>query len=468
MSRIRSLFALVLLATPLASLGDEPKAGPLLIEQPRADYVARRRELMKTLKASDTNRNQPGETIVLLRGEDDQGKEDFEEGRFRQHNNFAYLTGVEAPGAWLLLTPSQDRATLYLPPRAGYSRMNGENTKPGSGSETAEALGFDAVEPTSKLLGDLFTMLADPMRRGSGGGSSVIFTLTPNPTATDTRPASTFVKFLKEGAPNTSFRDIAPMLGEMRKIKTLTEIAILQKAIDITGDAQEEVMKAIRPEIFEYQLEGKLFGAFLNGGALRAGFASIVGSGPNATIPHYFANDRKIEDGDMVVVDIGAEYKMYTADITRTYPANGKFSPRQREIYQLVLDAQTAAFEHTKLNKTTMGELNGFVREYLRKSPLRAKDTDGKEYTMDHFFIHGLGHYLGMDVHDVGDYAKPMQVGEVFTIEPGLYIRPENIGVRIEDDYLMTETGPIKMSKNITSDVDEIEKKIAAGRVKSH
>lgn len=227
-------------------------------------------------------------------------------------------------------------------------------------------------------------------------------------------------------------------------------------------------MKAIRPEIHEYQLEGKLIGAFLNGGALRPGFASIVGSGPNATIPHYFANDRKIEDGDMVVVDIGAEYKMYTADITRTYPANGKFTPRQREIYQLVLDAQTAAFEHTKLGKTTMAELTEFVRDYFRKSPLRAKDTDGKEYTMEHFFIHGLGHYLGMDVHDVGDYAKPMQVGEVFTIEPGLYIRPENIGVRIEDDYLMTETGPVKMSKNIVSDIDGIEKKIAAGRAKTN
>src|SRR5262249_52978101 len=149
-----------------------------------------------------------------------------------------------------------------------------------------------------------------------------------------------FIRLLKEGAPATDFLDLAPILGELRKAKTPTELALLQKAIDITGAAQDRVLRYIRPGLYEYQLEGFVHGTFLDGGALRAGFASIIGSGPNATIPHYFDNNRRLEDGDLVVVDIGAEYRYYTADITRTYPASGTFTPRQKELYRLVLDAQ--------------------------------------------------------------------------------------------------------------------------------
>jgi Xaa-Pro aminopeptidase len=341
--------------------------------------------------------------------------------------------------------------------------MNGEDTRPVPGSETATRLGFEAVEPTSKLLGDVFAAIGDPFRENQAG-QAVVYVLSPNPKVLDMRADPRFVRFLKQGAPNTTFRDLAPILGEMRKAKTPAEIALLQKAIDITGEADAEVMKIIRPELFEYQLEAKVLDAFTNGGALRVGFASIIGSGPNSTIPHYFANSRRMKDGDLVVVDIGGEYDLYTADITRTFPVNGKFTPRQREIYQLVLDAQSEAEKHMEPDKTRLFEMTGFVSDYLRKSPLRAKDTDGQEHTMDHFFIHGLGHYLGLDVHDVGDGTKPMKPGEVFTIEPGLYIKSENIGIRIEDDYLMTETGPVKLSKNIPSDPDEIEKVIARGK----
>jgi Xaa-Pro aminopeptidase len=273
-----------------------------------------------------------------------------------------------------------------------------------------------------------------------------------------------FLKFLKEGAPTTEIKDITPLLAELRKAKTTAEIALLQKAIDITGVAQDDVVKSIRPGLFEYELEAKIQAAFIAGGAQRSGFASIVGSGPNSTIPHYFANRRKLEDGDLVVVDIGAEYNYYTADITRTYPANGKFTPRQRAIYQLVLDAQSAAAARVKVGETKLRDMTAWAREFLKQSPLRAKDRDGTEHTMEHFFIHGLGHYLGMDVHDVGDGSKPFQPGEVFTIEPGIYIPSEDLGVRIEDDYLTTERGLEKLSKNIPSDPDEIERLIAQAK----
>jgi Xaa-Pro aminopeptidase len=457
-----ALIALVSIA-PARGQDAKPSEQPQLLAQPRADYQARRRALIESL-AKEGNRSP---VVAVLRGGDDTGKEDFEEGRFRQGNDFAYLTGVDTPGAWLVVLPKSKTATLYLPPKSGFSVMNGENRNFGPGKEAAEALGFDAVEPTSKLLGDLFAAIADPMRPNRfGGGGSIVYLAKPNAAALDARPDAKFTRFLREGAPGTSFRDIAPVIGELRKIKTPTEIALLQKAIDITGEANEEVIRTIKPDLFEYQLEAKIQGAFMNGGAMRPGFASIVGSGPNGTIPHYFANNRKMLDGELVVVDIGAEYELYTADVTRTYPVNGKFTSRQRELYQLVLDAQAATEESMRKGETELGGTTQFVMGYLRKSPLRAKDADGSEHTMDHYLIHGVSHYLGMDVHDVGSYAPPLKPGAVFTIEPGLYIKTENIGIRIEDDYLMTDSGLVKLTKNIASDPAEIEAKIARARKK--
>lgn len=464
---------LLALIGPPAVRDEEPKPVsaervPLLLGQPRDDYSARRHALMKKIIQAESRRNvspQPGgELVVVIRGEDDRGKEDFEVGRFRQSNSFAYLTGVEFPGAWLVLLPRQDCATLYLPPRSGHSVQGGEPAHPLASRGSAEELGMEAVEPTSKLLGDLFAAIADPIRGGGGGPKSVVYTLSPNPDRDDTRPEAHWVRFLRQGVPNTIFRDLSPILGEMRKFKTPSELALLQKAIDITGEANVELIRTIRPGVLEYQLQAKIVGAFLHAGSERPGFASIVGSGPNSTIPHYFLGARKMAEGDLVVVDIGAEYSLYTADITRTYPVNGKFTPRQREIYELVWNAQTDAASHMKPGVTRLSEMTGHVSRYLRGSPLRARDQDGEERTMDHFFTHGLGHYLGMDVHDVGDTSLPMQVGEVFTIEPGIYIKSENLGVRIEDDYVMTEDGPRKLSKGITSDPDVIQKKIAEAR----
>jgi Xaa-Pro aminopeptidase len=459
------LLALACWAPSPAPAGPQVAAEPpRLIEQPRADYQARRKELMKRIKEAESGRDR--EVLVVVRGHDDRLREDFEEGRFRQSNAFAYLTGVEAPGAGLILWPNEGRETLYLPPadpRGGPPLGPSGRTEP----TDAGSLGFDKVESTGRFLGDLFGSLGDPMRRSfrrPGSRRAVVYLLSPNPSGEPRGIDDRFTRFLREGAPNTEYKDLAPLLAELRKAKSAGEIALLRKAIAITGDAQAEVVKSIRPGLYEFQLEGKILAAFLQGGAMRPGFASIVGSGPNSTIPHYFLSARRLEDGDLVVVDIGAEYKYYTADITRTYPASGKFTPRQREIYQLVLDAQAEAARRVKPGETKLAEMTGWVRQYLRQSPLRAKDDSGEERTMDRFFIHGLSHYLGMDVHDVGDIQKPMQPGEVFTIEPGIYIKSESLGVRIEDDYLMTEQGVEKLSKDIPSDPDEIERLIARAR----
>lgn len=431
-TRLALLAATLALLNPPA-IAQEP--APLL-GQPRADFQARRREVARQVESG----------IVVVRGTTIGGREDFEEGRFRQSNPFAYLTGVEVPGASLIIRPSPDGETIYLPDRR---------------ADSDETFGIAKVAPASRFLADLFGAVADARAQGS---RPVVYLLSPRPSERAQNPDARFVRWLREGLPDVDFRDLAPVLAEMRKAKSPAELDLLRRAIAITGDAQDAVMATIRPGLKEYQLEARVLGAFLDGGALRPGFASIIGSGPNATIPHYFESSRTIEDGDLVVVDIGAEYRYYTADITRTYPANGRFTPRQREVYQLVLDAQADAAAWMKPGVTRLNEMTHHTREYLRSSPLRARNRDGQDQTMDRFFIHGLSHYLGMDVHDVGDMARPIQVGEVFTIEPGIYIKGENIGVRIEDDYLMTEHGPEKLSGAIVSDPDEIEKRIAAAR----
>ena len=270
-----------------------------------------------------------------------------------------------------------------------------------------------------------------------------------------------FAERVKKELPGVQIASIAPFVGEMRKIKSQTEVDLLQKAIDITGEAQRAIANNLRPGVYEYVGQSWLEDAFPRNGSARQCFPSIVGSGLYSTILHYSENHKKIDPGDLVVCDIGAEYSLYTADITRTYPASGKFTPRQREIYQLVLDTQSAAAAFWKPGMTNL-DLHRFAVEFLKKSPLRAKDTDGKEYSMEHFFIHGLGHYLGMDVHDVGDYRKAMQPGEVFTIEPGVYIQTEKLGVRIEDDYVVTPQNTLrKMSEKIPSTPDEIERIMA-------
>ncbi|HYJ47411.1 MAG TPA: M24 family metallopeptidase, partial [Pyrinomonadaceae bacterium] len=233
---------------------------------------------------------------------------------------------------------------------------------------------------------------------------------------------------------------------------------------DITGEAQRDIALHLRPGMYEYEVQALLEAAFTRNGSERPGFPSIVGSGLYSTILHYEENHKRIEAGDLVVCDIGAEYSMYTADITRTFPASGRFTPRQREIYQLVLDTQAAAAAHWKPGMTNL-DLHLFAVDYLSKSPLRAKDTDGREYSMEHFFIHALGHALGMEVHDVADGIHQLQPGEVITIEPGLYLQAEKLGVRIEDDYLVLPNGTLqKLSARIPSAPDEIERLMARAR----
>ncbi|HEX8747250.1 MAG TPA: aminopeptidase P N-terminal domain-containing protein, partial [Pyrinomonadaceae bacterium] len=441
---LASVFALVPLgfaarAEATADYYDEP--GVKLLNQPVADYRARRARLMDEIK--------DGVVVILGNVEEDNGIE----ARYRQNNWMAYLTGVRTPGASLLLVPqglasmNGAREIVFIPPRnLQEERWTGIQLAPGE--ETARGFGAERVMPTigsepviaakgantasNNLLLKLKEAAQLPAFKGAQEGqtSMKVYTIAPRDVHNGFVREYQFVEELKKELPGVEVaagdRSLVNIVGEMRKFKSAAELALLQKAIDITGEAQRDIARTLKPGMYEYEVQAILEAAFTRNGAERPGFPSIVGSGLFSTILHYSENHKRIEAGDTVVCDIGAEYSLYTADITRTYPASGKFTERQRAVYQLVLDSQAAAAAAWKPGMT-MSDLNRVAREFLRKSPLRARDVDGKEYSMEHFFIHGLGHYLGMDVHDTGNYMRPFQVGEVFTIEPGIYIPTEKL-----------------------------------------
>jgi len=400
--------------------------------------------------------------IVVLIGarEEDLG----EVGRFRQKNDFMYLTGVETPAAYLMLIPAgvvlnkPAQEVVFIPPR---NRLHEKWTGPqiGPGAEAAQIFGFQEVADSTTFKDRLRELLTSPAFKpnaADGKPAAKLYTIIPRGSTAEIERETHFVEMVKQMAPNAEVTDVSRYVAELRKIKSPVEIEMLQRAIDITGEAQRDALRTIKPGAFEYEVQAALEAAFTRNGSERPGFPSIVGSGIYSTVLHYNENHKKIEAGDMVVVDIGAEYSYYTADITRTYPASGKFTERQREIYQLVLDAQRAAEKAYKPG-TNIAELNRVATETIKASPLRDKQGN----TLDRYFIHGLGHWLGMDVHDVGNYSN-MPVGSVFTIEPGIYIPEEKLGARIEDDYLVTEKGLVKLSARIPSGPDEVERLMQA------
>ncbi len=377
-------FLLLVLLTAIPVLSIE--------KEPLQEYRLRRERLAERIK---------GNVLVLKAAPEQELVE------YQQEDNFYYLTGFDEPNAILLLnagtTPHEE--VLFIPDRKpSEERWTGK--KLGPGPEAERLTGFKQVLPMSEYE----SILA----KASDGGKPVYG--------------------LPEAADDIAF---------LRQTKSQTEIALLEKAIRITMAAHRAVAQVIAPGVMEYEVEATLEYEFRRAGAERPGFPSIVGSGPFSTILHYEKSTRRMEAGDVVVVDIGAEYSGYSADITRTYPVSGKFSSRQREIYQIVLDAQKAGLAQVKPG-TTMGDVHRAAMAHIR----------ARGY--DKFFIHGTSHHIGLDVHDVGSTSRPLEPGMVITVEPGIYIPEEQLGVRIEDDVLVTVTG-YRMLSQFPKEIGEIE-----------
>jgi Xaa-Pro aminopeptidase len=265
------------------------------------------------------------------------------------------------------------------------------------------------------------------------------------------------VEQLKALAPFAEIRDARSSIDNLRQVKSKSEVALLQKAVNASLDAHLAALKAIKPGAFEYQVAALLKYTWENEGCERAAYAPIVGSGFDSTVLHYNQDDQPMKSGQTVVVDAAGEFSGYAADITRTYPVSGKFTERQKQLYELVLGAQEEAVNTIVPGKTLLRSLTQVVKDYFKKSPLRGPKGEGD--TLDHYFIHGIGHWLGLTVHDVGDYNRPIDKNMIFTIEPGLYIPEENLGVRIEDDYMVNDEGKVvKLSSRLPSSIQEIER----------
>jgi len=364
---------------------------------------------------------------------------------FRQDDYFFYLTGIETPSAWLLLVTEagQSRVTLFLPDRNPQMEQ-WTGRKLGPGSDAARLTGIDDVRPLDAE--DLGYAIRDAVGRTSGALYTTVY---------GGERGARLAQFA--AANNGAILNVIPILDSMRVVKDSVELAALRRAISITTEAHKAAMRAARPGMYEYQLEATIEYTFRNLGSDRVGFPSIVGSGPNSTVLHYDVNRRKMEQGDLVVVDIGAEYGQYTADVTRTIPIGGRFTERQRAVYNLVLDTQRAAMEAIRPG-ITFRELNEVARRHMRD---HGQDLCGMQ-SCDRYFIHGLSHWLGMRVHDVGG-NRILEPGMVFTVEPGIYIPEENLGVRIEDDVLVTEDGYEILSDGAPRTIEDIESLMLSG-----
>ena len=360
---------------------------------------------------------------------------------FRQSNNFFYLTGIEQPELLLLLAPShRSREVLFLPARnlaEGSMSEAWTGAKLGPGKQTEEQTGLARAADLATFPAELATLAGELDR--------LYFDYAPTPLDAPVSGQEKLLNEIREKYPHLQVLPLSRLADSLRKVKDQRELATLERAVEITGQALVEAIGQIRPGMHEYEVEAAIEYGFHRRGSQRPGFPSIVGSGPNSTVLHYNANRRRIEAGDLVLMDVGAELDYYTADITRTVPAGGSFSPRQREVYEVVLRAQQAAFAAIRPGVTII-EVHQAARQVIEQAGF------------GEFFIHYIGHYLGMDVHDVGKRTDQLQPGMVITVEPGIYLPAEGLGVRIEDNVVVTAEGCRVLSSAIPKTVEEIER----------
>lgn len=422
--------------------------GNALERQPNADYHARREALAK--KAGG---------VVVLFAPLEAGDAVY---GFRQDDNFYFLSGVTEPGVALLIAPAVEAKEpaparpyteiLFLPPHnVRLEKFTGE--KLGADNPDATKItGFDHVQDMAKLPEEVVKVLT--------GGRPVVYTDVSS--QGETSASAEPLTFLKRTNAVVFFQDVKPMLSSLRTVKDAGEAALIRKAVDASVAAHIAAMKAVKPNVTEYEISGLMQYEWTRRGCERPSYSPIVGSGHNSTVLHYSADSNTMKAGDVVVIDAAGEYSMYAADVTRTLPVNGHFTPRQREIYDIVLGAQEAAMAAFQSGKSmlfgdTENSLNKVAKDYIKA---HGKDLHGQ--TLDQYFIHGLGHYIGLNVHDPGDYKVPLGPGMAFTIEPGIYIPEENIGVRIEDDYYVDADGKlIKLSGAAPSKAADVEKTMA-------
>ena len=390
--------------------------------------------------------------------------------RYRQDSDFFYLTGFEEPESIAVIAPGRERKyTLFVRPR-NPEREIWDGKRAGVDGAKNE-FGAEEAFPIAEFDEKLHDIL--------DGANILYYRLGVHSDLDDTiirQIARMRALNRKPIHPPRTIVDPATIVHEMRVFKSAEEIELMQRAADIAAEAHVEAMKAVQPGMKEFEVEALIEHIFRRHGAAGPSYTSIVGAGANATVLHYISNNGELRDGELLLIDAGAEYKGYASDITRTFPINGRYTKAQREIYDLVLETQMACVEKVRPG-TTHDELKSHSIEMLTEGMVRLGLLQGdpkeliKEKKYEQFYMHGLGHLLGIDVHDVGVYyydkqSRALEPGVVMTVEPGLYISPhtENIpeqylgiGVRIEDDVLCTANGPRVLTSKVPKQREEIE-----------
>lgn len=381
---------------------------------------------------------------------------------FRQESNFYYLTGWNEAGAILMLVPplkekgsplyrqinDMPREILFLPVRnAREERWTGPKIAAYDAS-LRDRTGFEAVRGAETFERELSNAVA---------GFGRICALKPREGASDRDREPSRGRTLDKIAPLAEIFDARSAITALRMVKTKGEIGLIQKATDASVAAHLAAWKRAKPGVYEYQIAATMLGAFLERGCERPAYSPIVGAGFNSTVLHYSENSSRMDAGQVLLMDVGGEYSMYATDLTRTIPVGGRFSARQREIYDIVLGAQNAALAALKLGmslgRSGPNSLHQIAYQYINT---HGKDREGN--SLGKYFIHGLGHHVGLEVHDPSNPDTPLAAGMVITLEPGIYLPDESIGVRIEDTVLVTENGGKLLSSGLPRDPAEVER----------
>lgn len=372
-----------------------------------------------------------------------------EDYKYEPDSDFFYLAGIEAPLAALVLYPESQRSkqTLFIEkPDPKIEEWTGRRMTEAEAKEQSGCEVVSFIEHFERALGNVLTAV-----------ETVYFNYQPVPFNAPLNDDLQFIKAIRERFPHVSIVRANPLIAKQRLVKSPEEIGLLKEAIRITGIGLAAALKMARPGIHEFELQSAIEKTYLDNRSEGVGFQTIVASGINACTLHYESNERAIKDGDLVLVDTGADYCHYTADITRTFPAGGTFSARQKEVYQKVLDAQKKTIALVKPG-ITLAELNNQTREMLVTA---CRDIGLKQEKYEEYYTyvkHGVSHHLGLDAHDVIELRDgPLAAGQVITVEPGLYLAGESLGIRIEDDVLVTEGGCEVLSKDIPKEIAEIE-----------
>ncbi len=421
-----------------------------LDRQPNSDFRMRRQSLAS--KAS-------GGVVLIFASNEAEGPNDLY--GYRPDDNFFYLSGWSEPGAALLIVGAADpkdhsyTEILFLP---NHNPSQEKWTGPKLGADSPDAgklTGFDHVEVLDNLRSELVRLL--PAKK-----ATVYTDVVADGEISNSAAPLDWLKRANSFPVGVSFQDVRPMLASLRTYKDAGEIERIRHATDASIAAHFAAMRTVKPGVTEREISALMQYEWGKRGCERPAYAPIVGSGFNSTVLHYSDDSGTMQSGDVVVIDAAGEYSMYASDITRTLPVSGKFTARQREIYDIVLGAQQAAMAAFRSGKSSLRKdqpdsLYDVAYNYINS---HGKDLHGEP--LGKYFIHGLSHYVGLNVHDAGDYNVPLGPGAVFTIEPGIYIPEEKLGVRIEDILYVDPGGKlINLTANLPHTADDVEHAMA-------